>query len=314
MPNAVANRALILFGKESAYGSTLASTVLKRLRFVSESIQHQANRAYSGQIEPDRNRVEVMDLAKSAAGGLDCELSYTDMEGLLRSAIGAGAGLSDTPVSGTTRYKNGTALDTYYFEKQFLDIAAFVGVYGAAINECTLTFEANREIQVQFGLVAQKTTQEAATRSTSVTAAATDAVMRCGADVAHIKLGGSAIAAAVQRLVISIRNNISPTTQVTADAPTAMQAHSFEVSGSMLAYFPTTALYEDMLANTSRALEVLASNAAGALTFQLPAIKLTGGTPPIGGQNTDVMVELPFMAQKGAGADDFTFALDVNPA
>lgn len=314
MPTEVSNRSLIAFVKESAYGSTLSSTALKRLRILSENIQHVPIRALSGQIEPDGNRVEVMDLGFSAAGPIEAELSFTDFEALLRSALGAGAGVADTPTAGFTRYKNGVALDTYYFEKQFGATGFFTGVYGAVISEVTLTFEANKEVLVQFGILAQKTTKEAATRGLSLTAPATDAVMRSGIDVAHIKLGGSAIACAVQRLVLTLRRNIAPRSQLTTDSPAEMLSHSFEASGSMNAYFQSQALYDDMRANTTRSLEVRVGNAAGTFSFFLPAIKLTGGTPNIPGQNQDVMPEIPFMAQKGAGAEDFTMSLDVDPA
>ena len=256
-----------------------------------------------------------MALSQSAAGAIDCELSYTDFEPLLRSAICAGAGLADTPSSGITRYLNGSTLDTYYFEKQHLDVGTFTGVYGAVLNEMNLTFEANAPVGVQLGVLAQKMTKESATRSTALTEPSTDAVMRSGADVASISLGGSAIAAAVQRLVLNIRNNITPRSEVTADAPAEMMPHSFEVSGSMLVYFPTVALYDDILANTARALAIPVATAAGSFTFRLPAIKLVGGGPTIPAQNQDVMLEIPFLAERGTlDAAACTMALDVDPA
>ena len=92
MPNAVANRALIAFGKESSYGGALASTTGKRMRILSEGIVHTPSRQLSNQIEPDRNRVEVMDLGFSASGPIEAELSYTDWEAVLRSVLCAGSG------------------------------------------------------------------------------------------------------------------------------------------------------------------------------------------------------------------------------
>jgi hypothetical protein len=314
MPNAISNRAQLLIVEESAYGGGLSATALKRLRITAESIQHQSNRAPSGEIDPNRDRVQVLELSKSSAGGFDAEMSFTDFEALLRAVIGAGAGAANTPVTGTTRYVNATTLKSFYLEKQFADVNAFIGVYGGCFSELTLDITANDVVKSQWGIVAQKTTKENASRGATVTSPATDPVMRSGFDVANILLGGSAIGAAVQRLTLRINNNIRPTTQVMVGNPTAMQYGAFEVSGDMTVYFPSTALYEDMLANTARALEFTISNSAGSFRFALPAIKLTGGTPAIPGQNQDVMLDIPFIAEKGSGGSAHTLALDVTPA
>lgn len=315
MSNAVSNRAQLSLIKESAFGSTLSSTTLKRLRLTGENVQHNPMRAHSGQIEPDRNRVEVMDLGFAAAGNIDAELSYTDFESVLRSVLCAGAGLADTPTTGITRYLNGTTIDSYYAESLFNDVAVIKGIYGMVFNDLTITFEANKEIALQFGVLAQKAIKVSPTRSTAITAPSTDAVMRSGADVAYIKLGGSVIAAAVQKLTLNIRNNFAPRGEIGQGGPQEMLAHSFEVSGSMTTYFPSAALYDDMVAATVRALEVKASNAAGAIGFQLPAITLNGGTPPIPGQNQDVLLEIPFLAAKGTlGGNACTMAIDFDPA
>lgn len=316
MSNAVANRAQLSFVRETALGGTLSGTTFKRLRILSEGIVHQPLRQRSGQIEPDRNLVEVMDLGVNAAGPIEAELSFSDFQELLIAALCArGTGTADTPAAGTTRYLNGTVIDWFYFEKNFTDVAKLVGVYGGVINEVTITFEANKEVLVSFGIVAQKTAKEAATRSTAYTAPSSDAVFRSGADVATLKLGGSTIAAAVRKLTISIRNNFSMKPEVGSAVATEAMAHSFEVSGVMETYFPTLALYDDMVASTMRALEVKAGNAVGAFTFHLPAINLTGGTPTIPGQNGDVIKEIPFLAVKGVlGAASCTMGLDVDPA
>lgn len=314
MPNAISNSAQLLIVQETVYGSTLSSTALKRLRITGESLRHQSSRVNSGEIDPNRDRLQLLQLSQSAAGAFDCEMSYTDMLPFLIAVMGAGAGAPDTPSAGTTRYTNAATLKSYYLEKQFTDIAAFIGIYGVCFSELSLDITANDVVKAQWGLVAQKTTKEAATRGASVTAPATDQIMRAGYDVATIKLGGNAIGAAVQKLTLRINNNIRPTSQLSASNPTAMQFGAFEVTGGLTAYFPTTAMYEDMLANTARALEFTLSNAAGTLRFNLPVIRLNEGTPAIPGQNADVMQEFSFVAEKGGVGSAYTMSLDVTPA
>lgn len=313
MPNAVTNRAQLVFVEEAAYGGALSATALKRLRITGENIQHDSNRQFSGEIDPNRDRVAMVELSKAANGTFDSEMSFLDFEVLLRALLGAGAGLPNTPIAGTTRYTNAGTLKSYYIEKQFTDINAFIGVYGAAFSSLSLDITANDIVKGTFGIVCQKTTKEAASRGLSVTASSQDAIMRAGFDVANIKLGGSALSAAVQRLTLQINNNVRPTTQVGIANPSAMQFGAFEVTGQMTAYFPDTTLYDDMLANTSRSLEFTISNPAGAFRFYMPAIKLTGGAPLVAGQNADVMTDIPIAAQKGAGAEAYTMALDVTP-
>lgn len=314
MPNAISNRGSLTIVEETVYGSTLASTTGKQLRITGESIEHSSNRAFSDQIDPGRNRVELVELSKSAAGGFENEMSYTDFVAYLIAILGAGAGAADTPAAGTTRYTNASVLKSYYIEKKFADIGAFIGVRGACFSELTLDLTANERVKAQWSIMAQKTTDESASRFTAVTPVASDPVMRCGFDVAAIELGGSPLAAAVQQLTLKISNNIRPTTQLSADSPTAMQFGAFEVTGTMRAYFPSKVLYQDMLTNTARSLKTRISNSAGAFGFYFPAIKLADGTPKIPGQNQDVMQELNFSAQLGGSGEAYTMALDVTPA
>lgn len=312
MPNAIANRAHLSFVAETAFGSTLSSTTLKQLRFNSEALGLNKNIVHSGQMDPgSRNRVDVLELSKKAGGTFESELSYTDFITLLQAAIGSALG---TPAAGAgTTYKNGNTLTTFYFEKLFADVSRYIGIYGAAINELELKFQANSPVMATFGLMAQKTGSLGASRGTGYTAPSTDPVMRSGADVAHVKLSGSAIAAAVRAMTIKIANGLKPTDQLTSDVPTAFQFGDFIVSGNLEAYFPDAAVYDVVEAEASAALEIKVQNTAGAFVLNMPAARLHGGTPLITGQGGDVLMNIPFLAHQAAGGDN-TLNILMDPA
>lgn len=311
MPNAIANRAHLSFVAETTFGGTLAATALKQLRIVSESLGINKNVAHSGQMDQaTRNRVDVIESSKSAAGSIECELSYTDFVTLIQAAIGVAPA---APILAGSTYKNGNTLTTFYFEKLFADVSRVIGVYGCAINEATFTFRANSPAMVSFGIVAQKTASVGTTRGASYTAPATDAVMRSGIDVASLKVDGSPIAAACRSLTIKISNGIKPTENLTSDVPTAFQFGDIVVTGSMEVYFPDAAVYDLVEGSVSKSLEIKIGNAAGAFTFNMPAVRFTGGTPPIAGQGQDVLLQIPFLAHQAAGGDN-TLNVLIDPA
>lgn len=312
MPNAIANRAHLSFVTETVFGSTLSGSALKQLRMVSESLALNKNVVHSGEMEPaGRNRLDVLELSKNAGGTFDCELSYTDFITLIQASIGSALG---TPASGAgTTYKNGNVLTTFYFEKLFADVSRYIGIYGAAINELELKFQANSPVMATFGIMAQKSASLGASRGSSYTAPATDAVMRSGVDVAHVKLGGSPIAAAVRAMTIKISNGLKPTDQLTSDVPTAFQFGDFIVNGTMEAYFPDATVYDVIEASASAALEIKVGNTAGAFVFNMPAARLHSGTPNISGQGADVMMNINYTAHKASGGDN-TLNVLMDPA
>jgi hypothetical protein len=163
--------------------------------------------------------------------------------------------------------------------------------------------------------MAQKADSLAATRGASYTAPSTDAVMRSGVDVSNLTLGGSPIAAAVRALRWSIKNNLKPTDQLNSEVPSGFTFGNFEVTGSAEVYFPDATIHDLIQAQNSLALSAKIANAAGAFTFSLPAVRLTGGTPSIRGQGQDVLLEIPFIAHKGThSGTPCTIAVNVDPA
>ena len=311
MADAQTNLARIGYAIESAYGSTIPSAALKTLRFTEESIAHQKNASWSNEIDSAGNRVAVLDISKSAAGSFTSELSFTDFEAWLIAAIRAGVG---TETDGVTKYTNANVLKSFYLEKQFTDISAFIGCYGLVISEFSLNLSANAIAMATFALMGKQLKKESATRGTgAITAPSRDQVMRCGADVASLTLGGSAFPCAVQNLTLNIQNNTRPKTEITVDSPTAHNLGTFDVSGSARCYFPSTSLFDDFLAHTAKALSFSLSNAAGRFGFNLPAITITGHSAPINGINQDVMAEINFLAARTDSAA-YTLELEVEPA
>lgn len=313
MADAQTNAARIGYAVETAYGTTIATAPLKTLRFTEESINHQKNAAWSNEINSNGDRTSVLDISESAAGSFTSELSYTDFVDFLVASIRAPAG---TTTDGVTKYVNGITAKSFYFEKQFTDITAgFIGCYGLTISDFTLALTANDIAKVTFAMSGKKCTKESATRGTgTITAPSTDQVMRSGADVANLKLDGSAFPCAVQSLTLNIQHNVTPKTELTSKSPTGQNGKSLDVSGTMKCYFPSTALYEAMLAHTSKALSFDISNAAGKFLFDIPVIKLGSHTPPAGPVNQDVMVDIPFMASLGGVGSPYTIAISIDPA
>lgn len=312
MADAQTNQARIGYALETAYGDTIAAAPLKTLRFIEESIAHQKNASWSGEINPNGDRVLVMDISKSSAGAFTSELSYEDFVFWLPIAMRAGAGVT---TEGVTKYTNANVLKSLYLEKHFTDIGAFIGCHGLVVSELNLSLTANDLVKATFSLMGKQLTKQAATRGTgAITAPARDQAMRSGADVANILLDGAAFPAAIQSLNLSINNNIRPKTELTKDSPTLYNFGTFDVSGTMRCYFPSMTLFDQMIAHTAKSLSFSISNTEGRFGFRLPSIQLGSFTPPIGTLNQDVMVDIPFLATRGDDDNAFTLELEDEPA
>jgi hypothetical protein len=314
MADAQTNAARIGFLLEPTYGSTVAlAAALKTLRFSDESIAHHKNAAWSAEINSNGDRVLVQDMSKSAAGSFTSELSFTDFEQWLRAGIRAGAGVV---TGGITAYTNSIVQSSFYLEKQLTDIAnGFLGFYGMTISEFSLALAANNLAKITVGFSGKKGTKEAATRGISaIVAPAQDPGMRSGGDVASLLLGGAAFPCAVQSLNLSATLNVRPKTELSSDSPTEQHGGTFDLSGTMKCYFPSTALYEDYLNHTARALSFSIANSAGRFGINLPSIQITNATAPIGGVNQDVMSDITFLASRGDVTKPYTMELEVEPA
>jgi hypothetical protein len=230
MPNAIANLAHLSFVAETTFGGALSATALKQLRILSESLALNKNVAPSGEMDvAGRNRVAVIETNKAAGGSIEMELSFTDLELLIRAAIGAS--ITGATAAAGANYFNGNTLSSFYIEKAFTDVARYIGVYGAVIEQLDLAFVANQPATATLQIMAQKADSLAATRGASYTAPSTDAVMRSGVDVSNLTLGGSPIAAAVRALRLSIKNNLKPTDQLNSEVPSGFTFGNFEVTG-----------------------------------------------------------------------------------
>ena len=109
-----------------------------------------------------------------------------------------------------------------------------------------------------------------------------------------VKEGGSAIAVVTEigfkldngidrRFVIGSKNTIRP------------QIGKSNVSGTMSAYFESSALLDKFLSETASSLEFTLTADIYSLGVKLPNIKYTGGKPDVSGEGS-IILSMPFQA------------------
>lgn len=87
MTFAVSNRVTLRYVAESSFGITPASPTLQNLRFVSESLNYNADFIVSEEIRADRMVPDTVQVSASAAGDINGELSYGTYDDIIEAAM-----------------------------------------------------------------------------------------------------------------------------------------------------------------------------------------------------------------------------------
>lgn len=245
----------------------------------------------SNEIRADRNVSDEFQLGQDAAGSVNFELTYgtfdtPEIESLLQSTWS------------TNVIKNGITTKSFTWEET-IEMGAtdnFFRFPGTMANSMSLSVPARGAVTGSWGLMAQKELSVTSIVSgATYTAANTKAVMT-GVNAAALSvLGGSSYK--VRSLSLEVTNNLR-TRPVIGDLYSAeFGAGRFEVTGNAEVYFEAATLYDSVLSHGSGALTfTLGSVTAEKYTFLLPKIFLGNGERRTGGNDDDVMVNIPFRA------------------
>ena len=191
---------------------------------------------------------------------------------------------------------NGTSLASWNIEKNYEDLSNVLSLFlGMCVNTMGLDIPADGIMTGTFGFMGSEETPLTATNSSSYTAATTTQVMT-GAN--HVpKFLENYESSGILSLAISLNNNLRVRNQVGTLGVVSVGTGAVEVTGTVTKYFETAALYNKFIYQTETSLAVTCQDTLGnAYVVELPQVKITSGSRPAGGLNTDVIGEFNFSA------------------
>lgn len=212
----------------------------------------------------------------------------------------------ESAVSATIRQggyaSNGTTQVSFTLQKQFGDLSSkYEYDRGMTIGAMSLKLGADSIVTGSFSFMGSRQTSGTSDLASSTTTAAANDVFNGIDHVLGVLEGGfaSANVISITELDFSASNALRARQVVGTLGAQSIGAGTFEVTGTMKAYFENETLLDKYLNFTKSSLAVVfRSSTNTGYVVEFPAVKYTDGGRVAGGQDQDVMADLAFTAYR----------------
>lgn len=274
---------------ETIAGTTPANPAWKRLRHVSCSMSLKKDPVNTAELRADRQMSLPRHGNKSGQGDIGAELSYGTYDDLLEGLL---CGTWTTNV-----LKAGVGRKTFTLERYFTDLVSGDNPYhrftGCEVSGASIEVAPNAMVGVTFNMFARDMSV-AGTAITGSTYTAETTSEQMDSFAGSITEGGSAIAV-VTKLSLKIENGVKPRFVIGSAASIQPERGSFQVTGTLTAFFENSTLLQKYLAQTVSALVLVVGDGTNTYTINLPKIKFMGGEVPTSGPGS-LSLTMPFTA------------------
>lgn len=195
--------------------------------------------------------------------------------------------------------RNGTVKRSFSLEEAFTDINQFFLFRGQRLGTMSMDTQAGQLIKGTFGFEGTQTTVAGVTNATATSPATTTSVVNATSNVGAVLEAGTytPLTTAIQSFKVDLDNALRSQMAVGSKFPVGIGYGRQKVSGSLNAYFVSSALYTKFLSHTASALSFAFSDAAGnAMRVTLPRVFFNSSNPNIGGIDQDVMENIEWTA------------------
>lgn len=214
------------------------------------------------------------------------------------------AGVSESSSTATLSQKmirTGTNKYSYLFEKSFGDITQFISFRGMRVGTWSMNVEAEQIVTGTFGLVGAGAFRAGTTVSGSVNPAGSLSIASATANIGRLEEGGATLTTAIKAVRFNLNANPRQLTAVANKFPIGINLGSFEITGSVEAYFEDATLYDKFVDHNDSSLVFEIDSAEDDRTIiTITNLKFTNAAPVGAGLNQDVMVTLDFTAKNDA--------------
>ena len=228
-------------------------------------------------------------------GGFDFEFSADTYNSLIDGAMMA------APALGV--WKIGTEDISYTLEKEFTDLTAnhFLQYSGERVGEFDIGFAFGEPVAGSFGMAGAtvKSASISLVGAGSVAAPTTTRIMNAVSDLSGIIIDGVAFSGCLSEVQLNINNNLRPAECIGSATPSDQILGTAEVTGSISAHLTDTTIQwytEQVINQTKFEIEFTITDGTTTYKFHIPNARISGDSPMAEGINTDVMVEIEFLA------------------
>lgn len=201
---------------------------------------------------------------------------------------------------------NGSTKRSNTFERQYLDHSPVTYEYltGQTADQMKVSLQAQQIATYSMTYVGKAASVPGARAAgaTDVAAPNTD-VMNTSSNVGRVGFGGSEVTGPnfVMAAEIDINNNLRRQNAIGAIGAVGTGNGEFSVTGTLNTYFGDPSIYQAVINNTTTSFDFRVGRADGnrsTYLFDLPRLKLSGGSPEVSGKNQDVMINAGFQAYR----------------
>jgi len=185
---------------------------------------------------------------------------------------------------------NGVTLASWNIERKYVDLSPVVYALftGMCLGEMSLDIPADGRITGSFTLLGSKEETKTASQGTGHTKATTTNIVTGANHVDDIFENKQE--AKILSLSMSINNNLRTRLQVGTLGAVSVGSGSILITGSMELYLPDATFFDKYLDQTPSSLSFGVTDGAGnGYIVEIPTMRITDGTRPAGGLNTDVV-------------------------
>ena len=282
----------VAYVAESTWGTTPATPTLKTLRVTNRGLRTAKTTAASQERRADRNVPDLMMLGLGAGGGYDIEWSYATLDDLLEGAL-----FSDWSAD---ILKNGITPHSYTFEET-LELGttdSFSRFPGTMVSRIGMSIRAQQVVTGSIELLSQKENLSTAIVSgATYTAANVNPISTASANVAGLDVGAITPVPRIMSLDLTIDNHLRERPEIGSLFSAEFGSGRCEVTGNMSCYFESNVLYQSVISHDSVGLTFTIGNATlKKYTFRIGTLLFGNGERVPGGNDQDVMVNIPFQA------------------
>lgn len=200
--------------------------------------------------------------------------------------------------------RNGTTRTPLSFEAEVKrdDNVSMYRVYSGVELGASFNMKARSNVELKFDAMGMLATNYSTTRTagSSTLSPVYGDIFSSSSNLGKIRLNNTDFMTAITNLSIEIGNNYRGREAVGSPSYASLGAGSFEVKGSIEAYFGDASLVNAVQNNTALALSVpvLASDKSSGYHLDIPRIKFADGSDDNKGLNTDVTANVSYQGLK----------------
>ena len=278
---------------ESTYGTTPATPTWTPLPHTGTSLALTKDAIESEKLRGDRQIEDFRHGNKSIGGDVSSELEYGAFDDVLE-AVMCGTWSTNVLKAGSTRR-------SFTIERKFADLATpeFHRYTGVEFNSLALSIAPNAMVTATLGVIGKDLTLATAEVASS-TYSADVGNTPFDSFTGSITEGGSSIAT-VTSLDVTIENGLEPLFSVGADTTNRPSIGKSRVTGTLVTYFDSKALYEKFINETASEIVCTLTDVDGnSLQIDIPNVKYNSGQPDVSGEGA-VTVSMDFVALYSSG-------------